>query len=44
MWERSKDNEMGMKRMSNKETRNVVVVTHPWKNICMMREDKEKDV
>ena len=43
-WERSKDNETGMKQMDTKETRSVVVTTHPRKDIHTTREDEEKDV
>ena len=30
--------------MDNKETRSVIVTTHPRKDIHMTREDEEKDV
>ena len=41
---RSKDKEVQVKRMNNKEARDVIVATHPKKNMSTTREYEEEDV
>ena len=43
-WGGLKDKEVQVKRMNNKKARDIIVVTHPKRDVSMTREYKKEDV